>query len=196
GTRPQRFIIAMAGAYSELLICAVATPIWWGTAPGTILHKITYLLLLMTGIAGVLLNWNPLMKLDGYFMLCEAVGISDLKENSTAYVSAWVKKHLWRLPVEVPYVPKSRRLGFAVYALLSGVYSYTVLYILARFVGNVFRNFSAEWSFIPELGTAFLIFRSRLRSLGNFMKFLYLDKKDRLRAMSGNWLTLVLGGTL
>ena len=52
-----------------------------------------------------------------------------------------------------PYVPKRRRLGFAVYAIHSGIYSYTVLYVIARFVGNVFRNLNPEWSFIPELGT-------------------------------------------
>ncbi len=179
-TRPQRFIIAMAGAHAELLLCAVATPVWWGTAPGTGLHSAAYQLMLMTGIAGVLLNWNPLMKLDGYFMLSEAIGIAELKEESTAYVSAWVKRHIWRLPVEVPYVPKSRRFGFAVYAVLSGAYSYTVLYVLARFVGNVFRNFNPEWSFMPEIATAALIFRSRIRTLVKFMKFVYLDKKDRI----------------
>jgi multidrug efflux pump subunit AcrA (membrane-fusion protein) len=86
------------------------------------------------------------------------------------------------LPAEVPYVPKQRRLGYIVYALLSGVYSYTVLYIVARFTGNFVRNFSPEWGFIPEIGVALLIFRSRIRLLVNFMKFLYLDKKDRLAA--------------
>lgn len=193
GTPTERFIIAMAGAYAELLICAVATPIWWGTPPGTSLHNAAYLLMLMTGIAGVLLNWNPLMKLDGYHMLCEVVGIADLKEDSTAYVSAWVKRNIWGLPVEIPYVPKRRRLGFVIYALLSGAYSYTVLYVVARFVGNIFRNFNPEWSFIPELGTAFLIFRSRLRTLGSFMKFVYLDKKDRIHAMLGRWQVIVAG---
>jgi putative peptide zinc metalloprotease protein len=141
--------------------------------------------MLMTGIATVLLNWNPLMKLDGYNILCDIIGILDLKENSTAYVSAWVKRHVWSLPVEVPYVPKRRRLGFAVYAVTSGLYSYTVLFILARFVGNVFRNFNPDWSFVPELATGALIFRSRIRSAVNFMKFIYLDKKDRVRS----WLT-------
>ena len=53
--------------------------------------------------------------------------------------------------MEVPYVPKQRRLVFVVYALLSGAYSYTVLYIMARFMGNIVRNFSPEWGFIPEL---------------------------------------------
>jgi putative peptide zinc metalloprotease protein len=182
GTQHQRLIISMAGAWSELMICSVATPIWWGTPPGTEVHNIAYQLVLMTGIAAVLINWNPLMKLDGYHMLCEIISVPELKEDSTAYVSAWVKRHIWGLPTEIPYVPKRRRLGFAVYALLSGFYSYTVLYILARFVGNVFRNFNPDWSFVPELATAGLIFRSRIRALGNFMKYVYLDKKDRVRA--------------
>lgn len=178
----QRVIITVAGVWSELYLCTIATVVWWGTAPGTALHDFAYVLVLMTGIATVLLNWNPLMKLDGYHILCDVIGILDLKENSTAYVSAWVKKHIWHLPVDVPYVPKRRRSFFAFYAIVSGLYSYTVLFILARFVGNVFRNFNPEWSFVPELATGAFIFRSRIRSLVNFVKFLYLDKKDRIRA--------------
>jgi len=185
GDRNQRLMINVAGVWSELMVCAIATPVWWGTAPGTMVHELAYLVILITGFGVILINWNPLMKLDGYNMLCEIIGVEDLKEQSTLYVTSWVKKHIWRLPVEVPYVPKRRRPGFAVYAILSGLYSYTVLYVLARFVGNAFRNFNPEWSFIPELATAAIIFRSRIRTLVNFMKFFYLDKKDRIRAWFG-----------
>jgi putative peptide zinc metalloprotease protein len=179
-TRYQRLIISVAGVWAELMICAIATPIWWGTPPDTPLHTAAYIVVLITGISSALINWNPLMKLDGYHMLCEIIGISDLKEASTLYVSSWVKRNIWRLPVEVPYVPKRRRLSFVIYALLSGAYSYSILYLVAGFVGNVFRNFNPEWSFIPEVLTALLIFRSRIRTLENFMKFVYLDKKDRV----------------
>jgi putative peptide zinc metalloprotease protein len=182
GSRYQRLIIVLAGIWSELIMCSIATPIWWGTPPETLVHDGAYFIMMMTGIMSLVLNWNPLMRLDGYFMLCEIVGIADIKENSTAFVSAWVKKNIWRLPVEVPYVPKRRRFGFAVYALLSGAYSYTVLYVVARFAGNIVRNFSPEWGFVPEIGVALLIFRSRIRLLGNFMKLVYLDKKDRILA--------------
>jgi len=185
-TRYQRLVISLAGVWMELMICAVATPIWWGTAPNTLVHDGAYFLMLLTGITSILVNWNPLMKLDGYHMLCEILGIADLKEASTAYVSAWMKNNIWRLPIEVPYVPKRRRLGFVTYALFSGAYSYTVLFLVAGFVGNVFRNFDPQWSFIPEVGAVLLIFRSRIRLLVNFVKFLYLDKKDRVRA----WLTV------
>jgi putative peptide zinc metalloprotease protein len=185
-TRWQRFVIAVAGIWAELILCAVATPIWWGTPPDTPLHDAAYYMMMQTGIMSLVLNWNPLIKLDGYHMLCETLGISDLKEKSTAYVSSWVKRHLWKLPVEVPYVPKRRRAGFVVYALLSGAYSYMVLFIVARFAGNVVRNFSPEWGFIPEIAVALLIFRSRIRTLVNFMKFVYLDKREHVRA----WFTV------
>jgi putative peptide zinc metalloprotease protein len=181
-SRSQRFVIALAGIWAELILCAIATPIWWGTAPDTPIHDAAYYMMMQTGIMSLVLNWNPLIKLDGYHMLCEGLGINDLKENSTVYVSAWVKRHIWKLPAEIPYVPKPRRLGYAIYALLSGAYSYMVLFVVARFAGNVVRNFSAEWGFIPEIAVAVLIFRSRIRLLVNFMKFVYLDKRDRILA--------------
>jgi putative peptide zinc metalloprotease protein len=182
GTQHQRLVISFAGVWSEMLLCAVATPIWWGTPPDTLVHRGAHFIMMMTGMMCLILNWNPLIKLDGYYMLADLLGIMNLKEDSTAYASAWVKKHIWRLPVEVPYIPKQRRLGFVAYALISGVYSYSILYIVARFAGNFVRNFSPEWGFIPELGVAGVIFRSRIRLLENFMKFLYLDKKDRVLA--------------
>jgi len=195
-TRYQRLMVTIAGVWSELMICTVATIVWWGTAPNTPVHNAAYYFMLLTGIMCILLNWNPLMKLDGYYILTDLVRIADLKEASTAYVSAWVKKNIWRLPVEVPYVPKSRKLGYAVYALLSGAYSYTVLYVVARFAGNIVRNFSPEWGFIPEIGVALVIFRSRIRLLGNFMKFLYLDKKDRIAVWFTPRNTLAFGVAL
>ena len=182
GTLYQRLTISFAGVWSEMLLYALATPLWWGTTPGTAVHNSAYFVMILCGFMNVIVNWNPLIRLDGYFMLCDIVGISSLKEDATAYTSAWVKKHIWRLPVEVPYVPKRRKIGYAVYALVSGAYSYTILYIIASFTGNIVRSFSPEWGFIPEIGVAALIFRSRIRLLVNFMKFLYLDKKDRIQA--------------
>jgi putative peptide zinc metalloprotease protein len=186
GDRSQRLVISLAGIWAELMVCSIATPLWWLTEPGTVIHDGAYFMMMLTGIVSLIVNWNPLIKLDGYHMLCEVIGIADLKEDSTAYLSAWVKRHIWRLPVEVPYVPKRRRPGFVIYALLSGAYSYTVLYVVARFAGNVSRNFSPEWAFIPEYGVALLVFKSRIRLLVNFMKLIYLDKKDRVRVWFGS----------
>ena len=87
GSRHQRFIIALAGSGAELYLCAFATIVWWDTPPDTAVHNAAYVMMLITGIAAIFINFNPLIKLDGYYMMCEALGLSDLKEDSTAYVS-------------------------------------------------------------------------------------------------------------
>src|SRR5258707_1646858 len=196
GTRFQRLIISFAGVWSEMVLYAIVTPIWWATPPDTLLHNSAHFTMMLTGLMSLIMNWNPLIKLDGYYMLCDLVGMDSLKEDSTAYTSAWVRKHIWRLPVEVPYVPKPRRFAFVTYALASGIYSYTVLYVVARFTGNFVRNFSPEWGFIPEIGVALIIFRSRIRLLVNFMKFLYLDKRDRIVAWFTPQHTAIAAGIL
>lgn len=181
----QRIATSIAGIWIELIFCAFATVLWAGTPAGTLVHDFAYKIILITGVGVAIINLNPLIKLDGYYVLCELVGIIGLKEDSTLYVSSWVKKNIFRLPVEVEFVPRRRRWVFAIYALLSGVYSYTLLYVGVRFSYNVFRKVSPEWAFLPALMIGGLIFRSRIRMLVRFMKTLYLDKKEQVRG----WLT-------
>ena len=55
----ERVLISVAGVWSELYLCSVATVIWWGTPPATPVHDFAYVVVLMTGIATLLINWNP-----------------------------------------------------------------------------------------------------------------------------------------
>ncbi len=187
GDKWQRVKTVAWGAWSEVLLCIVFTPIWWATPYGSFVHDFAYKIMLMTGLAAFFFNWNPLIKLDGYYLVTESLNLPNLKEESTAFLSGWVKKHIWRLPVEVAFVPRKRRLGYAIYALASGMYSYMLLFFFSRFTANVARAYSPEWGFLVGLAIGYRIFRSRIRTLVRFMKTVYLDKKDRTRA----WFTPV-----
>lgn len=178
-----RILTMLAGIWIELTICAFATMAWWATSPGTWLHDIAYKVILFTGIAVVVMNINPLVKLDGYFISCELLRIGDLKEKSTAYTSSWVRNRIFRLPVELEYVPPRRRPLFIGYSLASGAYSYLLLVAVIGFCYNVLYKFTPEWAFLPALGIAFLLFKSRLVILEKFMRTVYLDKKERLQAL-------------
>jgi len=182
GGKWPRVAAIVAGIWVELMFCSVASIVWWGTPAGSPLHDFAYKIMLITGVAVVLMNLNPLIKLDGYYLFGELVGSPTIKENSTEHLSNWVKRNVFRLPVDVPYLRPRRRWLFVSYALLSGLYSYVVLFAVVRFVYNIFSHSSPQWAFLPAFALAVLILRARLRSSARFMKDFYLDKRQSLRA--------------
>jgi putative peptide zinc metalloprotease protein len=166
-TKLQRLATIVAGIWIELLICGFSMIVWMNTPTGAWLHDFTYQLILITGIAVVILNLNPLIKLDGYYLLTEIIGIPDLKERSTAFLTGWFQNRVLHLPVETIAVPRRRVALFIVYALLSGAYSYLLLFFVVRLSYNVLSHWLAEFALIPSGLLAFAMFRSRLRSLRN-----------------------------
>jgi putative peptide zinc metalloprotease protein len=186
GGKWQRIAAIIAGIWVELMFCSVASIVWWGTPVGSPVHDFAYKVMLITGVAVVLMNLNPLIKLDGYYLFGELVGVPSLKENSTEYVSSWVKHHVFRMPVEIAYVRPGRRWLFVGYALLSGAYSYLILFAVVRLAYNISLRFSPQWAFLPALLLGLMILRSRLRSSVRFMKDFYLDKQQGL----GSWWTV------
>lgn len=182
-----RIVTAFAGIWLDLVICFLATVVWWGTATGMAVHDWAYKIMMVTGLGVSILNLNPLIKLDGYLIFSELVAEPSLKETSTEYLSAWVRRHIFRLPAEVPYVPRRKRPFYAIYAVLSGIYSYVLLSFLMVITYHILEAWSPEWAFLPAGLIGAWVFRSRITLLVNFMKMLYLDKKERVRA----WLTPV-----
>ena len=161
----QRLATIIAGIWVEMVICGLAMIVWVNSAPGEWLHDFAYQVILITGLAVILINLNPLIKLDGYYFLTEVIDIPDLKERSTAFLSGWFQSYVLRLPVETPVVPRRRVILFVIYALASGIYSYLLLLIVVRFSYNVAANWLAEFALIPAGTLAFVIFRSRLGAL-------------------------------
>ena len=182
GGRWARIVTAFAGIWLDLVVCFVATVIWWGTATGMAVHNWAYKAMMVTGIGVSILNLNPLIKLDGYLIFSEILKEPSLKETSTEYLSAWMRKHIFRLPAEVPYVPRRKRAFYVIYATLSGMYSYLLLSFLMVVTYHILKSFSPEWAFVPAAAIGAWVFRSRIKLLVNFMKMLYLDKKERMRA--------------
>jgi putative peptide zinc metalloprotease protein len=164
-TKAQRLATIIAGIWIEMTVCGFAMIVWANTVAGQWLHDFAYQIILITGIAVILINLNPLIKLDGYYFLTEFIGIPDLKERSTAFLSGWFQSRVLRLPVDTIVVPRRRAPFFIFYALASGIYSYLLLFVVVRLSYNIFSHWIAEFALIPAGALAFIIFRSRLRSL-------------------------------
>jgi putative peptide zinc metalloprotease protein len=182
GDRKARLATIIAGIWIDLVICSAATILWWSTPSGMGIHDFAYKVIMVSGIGVTVVNLNPLIKLDGYYMFSEITGEVDLKERATAYISGWVRKSIFRLPVEIEYVPRRRRIFYIAYAFLSGVYSYSLITFVIIFAYHVLRSYSPVWAWVPTLFIAYLLFKSRIHTLGRFMKLVYLDKRERMRA--------------
>jgi putative peptide zinc metalloprotease protein len=183
-TKMQRLATIIAGIWIEMIICGFAMIIWTNTPPGTFVYDITYKIILITGLAVVVMNLNPLLKLDGYYFLTEVIGVPDLKERSTAFVSAWFQNRILRLPIEVPAIPRRRLTLFVLYALISGGYSYLLLFAVIRFSYNLTSKVLAEFALIPAGLLAFTLFRGRLNALRAV-----IVKAWRGTPRSSEWLT-------
>jgi len=161
----QRLATIIAGIWIEMTVCGIAMIVWSNSVAGQWLHDFSYQVILITGLAVIVVNLNPLIKLDGYYFLTEVIGIPDLKERSTAFIAGWFQSRVLRLPVEMPAVPRKRAPFFILYAFASGFYSYMLLFFVIRFSYNITSKWFAEFAIIPAGALAFLLFRSRLRAL-------------------------------
>jgi putative peptide zinc metalloprotease protein len=182
GGRWARIATAIAGIWLDLVLCFFATVVWWGTAAGMPIHDFSYKVMMVTGLGVSILNLNPLIKLDGYLIFSEFVAEPSLKESATAYLSAWLRRHVFRLPVEVPYLARGKRPFFASYAILSGLYSYSLLSFLMIITYNILHSYTPDWAFVPASLIGVWVFSSRIKLGISFMKIVYLDKKQRVRA--------------
>ncbi len=169
-TKIQRLATIIAGIWIEMTVCGIAMIVWTNSQPGQFVHDFAYKVILITGLAVIVMNLNPLLKLDGYYFLTELIGIPDLKERSTSFVSGWFQSRVLRLPAEVPSIPRRRVPLFVVYAVVSGAYSYLMLFAVLRFSYNISSKIMAEFALIPVGAAAFVMFRSRIDSLTRVVK--------------------------
>ncbi|MCU1287289.1 MAG: hypothetical protein JWO13_3639 [Acidobacteriales bacterium] len=178
GGRWQRVATLLAGVWSEIIICTWVTILWWLTPQGTFVHDIAYKFILSGGIFVIIINLNPLARMDGYYIFCELTRFFDLKGNSTALLSNSVRKYIFRMPATVPIMPWRRKLFFLSYGAVAGMYSYLLLLFFVRISYRIFYNYSPEWAFVPAGCMAYMIFKSRIKKLMAFLKALYLDKRE------------------
>ena len=188
-----RIVTVGAGIWSEIVLCSYLSVLWWLTPPGSWVHNLAYVFILSGGVLAVLINWNPLSRMDGYFIFCDLLHFHDLKGQSTRYLVGLVRKYICHLPAKLPALPPLRRIGFVTYALLSGAYCYFLLGAFCRLTYRIMRFYWPLWAFVPATLLALLIFKSRIKKLARFLTELYLDKRDVMRK---NWKPLAAGGAI
>src|SRR6266571_1217455 len=119
-SKRQRMWVTFAGGYFQLILWGVCTLIWRITDTGSLINQIVLTAIVFAGLQ-TLVNFNPLIKLDGYYMLSDYLEIPNLRIKAIASVWNWVGG---RNPSDKPW--KEARAQF-IYGIASIAFSTTLL---------------------------------------------------------------------
>jgi putative peptide zinc metalloprotease protein len=85
-SRRAKLAVTFAGIFVELLICSVAAIVWQFSTPVYGLHDLAFQCMLVAGLSSILMNMNPLIRMDGYYALMDALNIPNLNDEAMRQV--------------------------------------------------------------------------------------------------------------
>src|SRR5206468_1206138 len=87
----KRLLVTLAGAWFEIFCWALATLFWRLTDPATLANYLALVIATTLGIK-TLFNLNPLIKLDGYYLLSDYLEIPNLRKNAYQHIGYCLRR--------------------------------------------------------------------------------------------------------
>ncbi len=140
----QRIAIAAAGMYVELILASVCTFLWWFSQEG-LFNSLCLNTVLICSLGTLLLNGNPLLRYDGYFIFSDLVGVPNLKSQSAAAVRRLLAR--WCLGLELPperLAPSGRQGLLVLYAVAAAAYRVFVIVLVLWVLHEILRPLHLE----------------------------------------------------
>jgi putative peptide zinc metalloprotease protein len=129
--RRERIIQSAAGPYSGLIVAGTSSIIVW-LLPDSALTPLFYKFTVLAYL-NVFINSLPLLELDGYWILADAIQIPDLRPRSLAFVRHELPRRMWRREGLT-----QREWGLAVYGVVGFVFTVLSFYSAYFFWESVF----------------------------------------------------------
>jgi putative peptide zinc metalloprotease protein len=138
--RRDRIVQSLAGPYAELIIAGGASLIAW-LFPDAAVSGLLYRFALLNYFV-IFLNLVPLLELDGYWILSDAIQVPDLRPRSLAFI----RFELWRKLRRREGLTK-QEVGLGLYGTLGVAFTILAFVTSAFFWKEVFGGLiSALWS--------------------------------------------------
>lgn len=161
--RSKRLWVAFAGAYIELVIWSFAVFMAYFFEPTGIGGQILHSVLVFAGLRTVALNLNPLIRLDGYYLLIEWLEIPNLRRRAFAFLGNLLRPAKGRRSTQ--HIPARLRKIFTIYATISLVYVLFFLSLIGYRLGIYLTAKFGLLGIVPVIVFALLILHSLFRQL-------------------------------
>jgi putative peptide zinc metalloprotease protein len=132
----RRAFVGAAGMIVEVFIAALALYVWLAVEDGFV-RALAYNVMLIAGVTTVLFNGNPLLRYDGYYILCDVLEIPNLARRATGYWGYLIERYIFRTPDwKENLMTRGERVWFLLYAPASFLYRIGVMLAIALFVAS------------------------------------------------------------
>jgi putative peptide zinc metalloprotease protein len=173
----QRALVSAAGIMVELFLASIALWIWLSVQPGLI-RDIALVTLVIAAVSTFAVNGNPLLRFDGYYVLCDVLGLPNLAARSTSYWIYLLQRYVLGAAGQPP--PPAAR-GEGKWLVLYAPLSFTYRVILACGILFWIGGKSGLLGFLVAIVMIILLL---IKPARDFMKGL-LAGGDRRRALAG-----------
>ncbi len=119
-SKRQRMWVTFAGGYFQLVVWGVCTILWRITDTNTVINQVALVVIVFAGLQ-TLVNFNPLIKLDGYYILSDYLEIPNLRTKAMNSLWGWVRR---KNSSKQPWHEEKAQL---IYGLASILFSTTLL---------------------------------------------------------------------
>lgn len=132
----HRASVAAGGIFVETFVAAIAVMVWAGAEPGLV-RAFAFNLVMIGGLSTLLVNGNPLLKFDGYYVFSDLLEIPNLATRATRYWGHVVQRRLFGARNLKPEpATGGEKLWFILYAPAAWVYRMIVMVGIAIFIAQ------------------------------------------------------------
>ena len=163
--KSRRLWVTAAGAYFELFIWSVATLVWTIVEPGTWISGLA-LIVMATSAIKQFFNLNPLIKLDGYYLLSDLLDAPNLRQRAFGYVGSRLKRLVGAEQPSIAMETSAReRAIFVTYGVMAFAFSYWFLANIVLGIGNYLTSRYQAPGFVAFAVFVGLVFPQPMRRL-------------------------------
>jgi putative peptide zinc metalloprotease protein len=195
----HRMYVTFAGCFIEFLVGSIAVYIWILTQQGAMINMLAFKVIVVCFFSAIFMNFNPLMKFDGYFALSDYLEMPNLRDRSKEYLSYLVSTKIFRLKKEFDILTQRERWILGIFGVLVTIYMFNVLTGLVFLAGGfLISTFHGAGLLI----LCVIVYKFFGRMLGKFVNFIRLIMTEHksffsrlsVRITSGVILTVFLYG--
>lgn len=137
----QRAVVGAAGILVETFIGALAMYAWVLAEPGVV-RSLLFNVMLITGVSTVIVNGNPLLRFDGYFIFADLIEMPNLAQRGQRYLRYLSDHYLFGAKSnEPPQETKSEKRWLFLYTISSWIYRILITISIILFIAGEFFIF-------------------------------------------------------